>query len=83
MISSKLSLTALSGVLAAALFGGARVAAQQNDDGIRMMDSMRELPAGLGRLPELSVPANNPQSELKAELGRRCFSMPGFRAAAK
>ena len=48
-------------------------ASAQNNDAARMLDSMRELPVGLGALPPLKMPADNPSSLLKIELGRRLF----------
>ena len=47
--------------------------AQQPDDAVRMLDSLGELPAGLGKLPEVVVPSDNPQNPSKVELGRRLF----------
>lgn len=38
-----------------------------------LLDSMQELPVGLGNLPKLKIPANNKQSPEKIELGRQLF----------
>jgi cytochrome c peroxidase len=38
-----------------------------------MVDSMKALPGGLTALPQVPVPADNPQSEAKVELGKRLF----------
>jgi hypothetical protein len=45
----------------------------QNGDAARMLDSMHELPVGLGTLPNLSTPVDNQPTALKIELGRRLF----------
>jgi len=39
----------------------------------QLLDSLQELPVGLGVLPQLEVPVDNPQSPRKIELGRRLF----------
>jgi cytochrome c peroxidase len=39
----------------------------------QLLDSLQELPVGLGALPRLEVPADNPQSPAKIELGRKLF----------
>jgi cytochrome c peroxidase len=38
-----------------------------------MLDKMTELPGGLGALPAVPVPADNPQTPAKIELGKRLF----------
>jgi cytochrome c peroxidase len=38
-----------------------------------MVDSMKTLPGGLGVLPQVPVPADNPLSHAKIELGKRLF----------
>jgi cytochrome c peroxidase len=48
----------------------------QSTDAERMLDSLRELPVGLGASPQLTTPADNPPSILKIELGRRLFFDP-------
>ena len=39
----------------------------------RMIDSVNELPVGLGVLPALNFPSDNLQNKPKADLGRRLF----------
>jgi len=39
----------------------------------QLIDSLQELPVGIGILPEVRIPADNPQSPQKAILGRRLF----------
>jgi cytochrome c peroxidase len=39
----------------------------------QLIDSLQELPVGLGTLPMLEIPANNPQSREKIQLGRKLF----------
>jgi cytochrome c peroxidase len=51
-------------------------ASGQSTDAQRMLDSLRELPVGLGASPQLTTPADNPPSILKIELGRRLFFDP-------
>jgi cytochrome c peroxidase len=41
--------------------------------GPEIVDAMKALPGGLTALPEVPVPADNPQSEAKVELGKRLF----------
>ncbi len=41
----------------------------QSTDAERMLDSLRELPVGLGASPQLTTPVDNPPSILKIELG--------------
>jgi cytochrome c peroxidase len=40
----------------------------------QLIDSVQELPVGMGSLPKPGFPADNPQSPEKAELGRKLFS---------
>jgi cytochrome c peroxidase len=49
------------------------LAAQSAADQASMMDSLSELPAGLGILPDLVMPPNNPETPAKVELGRTLF----------
>src|SRR5947199_10010499 len=63
---SRLAVAVLACLLHAPVYG-------QNSDAARMLDSMHELPVGLGALPPLTIPADNPSSFLKIELGRRLF----------
>lgn len=62
---------AISALLAAVLM--IQADAQSPDEAVRMIDSLRELPVGLGNLPEVDIPRDNPASPLKSELGRRLF----------
>ena len=39
----------------------------------QLIDSLDELPVGLGALPEPPIPSDNPQTMKKIELGRRLF----------
>jgi cytochrome c peroxidase len=39
----------------------------------QLIDSLQELPVGLGILPKLEIPADNPQSPEKVKLGRKLF----------
>jgi cytochrome c peroxidase len=39
----------------------------------QLIDSLQELPVGLGLLPKLEIPADNPQSPQKVALGKRLF----------
>lgn len=39
----------------------------------QLLDSLQELPVGLGVLPRLEAPADNPPSPAKIELGRKLF----------
>jgi len=41
--------------------------------GPEIVDAMKVLPGGLAALPEVPVPADNPQSPAKIELGKRLF----------
>ena len=41
--------------------------------GPEIVDAMKALPGGLTALPEVPVPADNPQSAAKVELGKRLF----------
>jgi len=51
-----------------------RLAHGQNlEDAAQLIDSLQELPVGLGILPTLKIPADNPQSPEKIELGRKLF----------
>lgn len=45
----------------------------QDWDMTAILDSMRELPSGLGALPPVQAPADNPQTPAKIELGRALF----------
>ena len=47
--------------------------AQEPDEAVRMIDSMQELPVGLGSLPEIKFPTDNPETAIKVELGQRLF----------
>jgi cytochrome c peroxidase len=47
--------------------------AQDPDEAVRMIDSMQELPVGLGILPEIKFPTDNPETAIKVELGQRLF----------
>jgi cytochrome c peroxidase len=47
--------------------------AQSPEQAAQMIDSLQELPVGLGSPPKLEVPADNPQSPEKVELGRELF----------
>src|SRR5690348_15558368 len=38
-----------------------------------LIDSLQELPVGLGILPKVEIPADNPQSRKKIALGRKLF----------
>lgn len=40
---------------------------------VEMVDSMKSLPGGLGALPPVPVPRDNPQTSEKVELGRHLF----------
>jgi len=59
-------LAATVGVYACLLHG-------QDWDMIAVLDSMRELPAGLAALPPLTAPTDNPQSSQKIALGKALF----------
>ncbi len=51
-----------------------RLAHGQNlENAAQLIDSLQELPIGLGTLPTLKIPADNPQSPEKIELGRKLF----------
>src|SRR5262249_23580936 len=45
----------------------------QDWDMTAVLDSMRELPGGLGALPPLPAPAGNPQTPQKTALGKALF----------
>jgi cytochrome c peroxidase len=47
--------------------------AQSLEQTAQLIDSLQELPVGLGILPKLKIPADNPQSPQKAALGERLF----------
>ncbi len=48
--------------------------AQSLRENAQMIDSfVGELPVGLGALPDPPIPANNPQTLQKVELGKRLF----------
>src|ERR1700738_3375617 len=47
--------------------------AQSLAQAAQLIDSLQELPVGLGILPKLEIPADNPQSLEKVELGRKLF----------
>ena len=47
--------------------------AQSLRENARMIDSLKELPVGLGVLPPPAIPKDNPQNSKKIELGRRLF----------
>jgi cytochrome c peroxidase len=57
--------------IAAGLYAG--LLSGQDWDMTAVLDSMRELPAGLGALPALTVPAGNPQTPQKIALGKALF----------
>jgi cytochrome c peroxidase len=48
--------------------------AQSLEQTAQLIDSLQELPVGLGILPKLEIPADNPQSPQKVALGKRLFS---------
>jgi cytochrome c peroxidase len=48
--------------------------AQSPQQTAHLIDSLQELPVGLGLLPKLEIPADNPQSPQKVALGKRLFS---------
>jgi cytochrome c peroxidase len=62
-----LSLLAVAAGLSAGLLRG------QDWDMTAVLDSMHELPNGLGALPPVQAPADNPQTPAKVELGRALF----------
>jgi cytochrome c peroxidase len=62
-----LSVLAVAAGLSAGLLRG------QEWDMTAVLDSMRELPNGLGALPPVQAPADNPQTAAKVELGRALF----------
>ena len=39
----------------------------------QLIDSLQQLPVGLGTLPQLKIPSDNPQTSQKVELGRTLF----------
>lgn len=47
--------------------------AQVSSSDIEMLDKLSRLPGDLGALPEVSIPADNPQTESKVELGKMLF----------
>src|SRR5579863_7061805 len=47
--------------------------AQSLEQTAQLIDSLQELPVGLGILPKPEIPADNPQSPQKAALGERLF----------
>jgi len=47
--------------------------AQSLEQTAQLIDSLQELPVGLGILPKLEIPAENPQSPQKVALGKRLF----------
>ena len=59
--------------VAVVLAGCALAPAQSLRESAQMIDSLSELPVGLGALPEPEAPENNLQSPDKIELGRRLF----------
>ena len=61
-------------LIAVVLADCASAPAQSLPESAQMIDSLSELPVGLGALPEPRVPEDNLQSPEKVELGRRLFS---------
>jgi cytochrome c peroxidase len=57
---------------------GASAPVEQLGITIEMLDAMTRLPGNLGPLPAVPVPADNPQSEEKIELGRMLFFDKGL-----